>query len=235
MVLVGLGLVVLIARAPWWLRRLDTFEVERVEVEGTRYLAPHEALESSGIVHGSNVFDDPGPWRDSLLAHPLIADARIERRLPRTLVVTVTEIEPVVLASVPELRPVDRRGVVLPIDPAHASMDLPILDLDVGVEEGGRLEGSDALVLIHELERLQRLAPSFASRVSEIGGGPGDGIRVVLREPSGTAVLLPAEAGVDRLGQLARTLEDLDERDELSRAHRIDVRFRDQVVVSLTP
>lgn len=231
----GIGLIVLIARAPQLLRRIEHFAVERVQVEGTRYLAPHEALERSGIDSNSSVFDDAGPWRDSLLAHPLIEDARIERRLPNTLVVTVTEVEPVALAPTPTLRPVDRRGVVLPIEPAQASMDLPILELEVGVDSAGRLEDPAAVVLIHELERLRRLAPSFAARVSEIGRAADDAVRIMLREPAGTEVLLPLEAGVDRLGQLERTLEDLGTRDDLMRARRIDVRYRDQVVVSLTP
>ena len=231
----GLGLIVLIACAPQLLRRVELFAVERVQVEGTRYLAPHEALERSGIASSSSVFDDAGPWRDSLLAHPLIEDARIERRLPSTLVVTVTEVEPVALAPTPALRPVDRRGTVLPIEPAQASMDLPILDLEAGVDSAGRLEDPEAMELIHELERLRRLAPAFAALVSEIGKAADGAVRIMLREPAGAEVLLPHEAGVDRLGQLARTLEDLGTRDELMRARRIDVRYRDQVVVSLTP
>src|SRR5690625_1917167 len=147
-----IALVTVIARAPSWLRTMEAFAVERVQVEGTRYLAPHEALERSGISTGSNVFDDPAPWRAALLEHPLVAEVRIERRLPSTLVVTITEVEPVVLAPAPRLRPADRTGRVLPIDPSRASLDLPLLDVEAGVGEDGRLADTVATRLIGELE-----------------------------------------------------------------------------------
>ena len=73
----GALFVIAIAVAPHALRRMDTFSVRKVEVRGTRYLAPHEALKASRITRSSNIFDDFRPWRDSLERHPLIVSARI--------------------------------------------------------------------------------------------------------------------------------------------------------------
>ena len=41
------------AFAPTVLRRMDAFRVQRVEIRGTRYLAPYEALVQSGITRTS--------------------------------------------------------------------------------------------------------------------------------------------------------------------------------------
>src|SRR5690606_612129 len=57
--------VTLAAQAPLLLRRMEAFRVQRVEVLGTRYLAPHDALAASGIADTSSVFDDPAPDRKS--------------------------------------------------------------------------------------------------------------------------------------------------------------------------
>src|SRR5690606_15562586 len=92
------ALSALVAQSPRLLRRLEYFAVDQVEVTGTRYLAPEAALSISGIAAPANVFDDPEPWRQALLAHPLVADARIERRLPGTIILRITETEPVALA-----------------------------------------------------------------------------------------------------------------------------------------
>src|SRR5688500_5826157 len=79
------------AGAPNVLRRWDAFTVEHVEVRGTRYLAAYDALVQSGITRESNVFDDFAPWRSKLLEHPLVLDAKIERHLPNTIRVAITE------------------------------------------------------------------------------------------------------------------------------------------------
>ena len=64
------------AAAPHGLRRMESFRVRRVEVRGTHFLPPHQALSATGITRTSNVFDDFTPWRDSLVKHPLVNSVR---------------------------------------------------------------------------------------------------------------------------------------------------------------
>lgn len=235
---IGAGVVVLLVLlglSPRLLRRMDAFRVRQVEVVGTRYLAPHEALERSGIGVGSNVFDDPAPWVSRLAAHPLVAAVRVERKLPGTIVLTITEVEPMALARTPALAPVSGDGLVLPIDMRAVDVDLPVLAFAVAVDAEGRLEGEEARVVLAALSRLRRLAPEFAARVSEAGREGDDGVRLLLRRPAGVEVMLPVDFDAQRLEQLRLTLTDLESRGEASQVRRIDVRFRDQVVVSFNP
>ncbi|HEX7049153.1 MAG TPA: FtsQ-type POTRA domain-containing protein [Longimicrobiales bacterium] len=229
------GLVAAAAQAPRLLRYIPAFRVEHVRVMGTRYLAPHEALALSGITRASNVFDDPAPWRAALMAHPLVSDVRIERELPGTLVLTVTEVEPVALARTPVLRAVDGAGRVLPIDLTAFDIDLPVLGGQAEVAPDGRLRDPVAMAMVKAAAWLRTRAPELAARVSEIAPAAGGALRLVLRDPAGSEVLLPGEPGAVRLEQLRLTIADLAAREELDRIRRIDVRYRDQVVVSLTP
>ncbi|HUH13604.1 MAG TPA: FtsQ-type POTRA domain-containing protein [Longimicrobiales bacterium] len=219
-------------QAPRLLRGMELFRVQRVEVVGTRHLAPHAALAATGITRASSVFDDPAAWRGALLRHPLVADARIERRLPGGVVVSIRETEPVALALTPELRPVDGRGRLLPIDLAAGSLDLPVLLVASGVGADGRLADPAALALLAGYDRLRRLDPGLATRVSEIHPASG-GLRLSLRRPAGGEALVPADAGPLQLRQLELALADLSARGELERLRRVDARFRDQIVVSL--
>ncbi len=232
------GAVVLVAafsQAPRGLRRMDAFRIRRVEVTGTRFLDPENVLEASGITAKSNLFDDPNDWREALMRHPLVARVDVERHPPGTVVLDIVETEPVALARGPVLQPVDARGRVLPIDPALAPLDLPVLD-GVGRDSAGsRLSGSEARAVLDALVRIRRLQPELMRRTSEVGLGRDGSVELRLRDPADAVVLLPAEADAQRLRELMSTLADLRRRQELERLRRLDGRFRGQVVVSLNP
>lgn len=233
--IVASGLVVLgITQSPRVLRRLEVFRVTQVEVIGTRYLAPHEALAVSGIDEGSNLFDDAEPWLAALGAHPLVEDVTLEREFPGTLILRVVEVAPVALVATPVLLPVDARGRILPIEPTAVEMDLPVIGVQSRAGPDGRLADPAALALVEALERLGRLAPGLLAQVSAIAPLAGGDLRLLLREPARGEALLPADFSALRIEQLRLTLADLEAKRELSRARRIDVRYRDQVVVSLT-
>ncbi len=230
LVLVG-ALTALAAAAPRWLRRADTFRVRRVDVVGTRYLEPHAVLAASGIGPRASVFDDPAPWRARVLRLPMITDATIERRLPSSLVIRVTEAAPVALARTPDLVPVDARGAVLPIPPGSADLDLPVLDVDAQVGADNRLATPAAVALAHTVDVLGRLDRTFAQRVSEAQPLTGGGVRLVLRDPRLEA-LVPAEPTAATLEHLQAALADVNTRGELYRVSRLDARFVDQIVVA---
>src|SRR5690606_23699638 len=234
--LVGLAaLIGAFAEAPRLLRRMDAFRVERVEVVGVRYLAPDAVIETAGIAEGSSIFDDPSPWRDALLAHPMVADVRFGRRLPGTLVVEVVEVDPVALARTPELAAVDAAARILPVEPGRGELDLPVLAVRADVGADGRLSDA-AAALVESYLRIRSQDAAIAARISELGPGLEEGgVRLILREPSGCEVLLAAGADALRLAQLRLTLADLEAKAEAERVRRIDLRFRDQVVVSLDP
>ncbi len=214
---------VLLPRA---LRMLGYFAVEHVEVVGTRFTEPYAVVEAAGVLEGSNVFEDLDHWRQGVLSLPLVEDATVRRRLPSTLMIQIREAEPVALVATDRLVPVDAAGRTVALDPAGVALDLPVLtgvDLE---EEQLSHSGLAALQLLH-LMRGQ--APGLADRVSQLHVAAGT-LRVVFTH--GPEALLPADAGPLHLTQLWLTYADLSSRGELGLAGRIDIRFRDQVVVS---
>lgn len=229
------GVAASVGLAPRALRRLDTFRVRRVEVVGSRFAAPYEVVEASGITRASNVFDDTDVWRRTLLRHPMVADVRVERRLPGTIVLRVVEVEPIALVRTPELRMVDPAGRVLPVEAAGFDVDLPVIAIPSSIDADGRLGDATAAALVDALARVRRLEPGIAARVSEVLPQPDGGVRMVLTAPDDADVVLPGGVSRPRLRALRLTLANLARRGELARVRRVDLRFRDQVVVSLTP
>jgi hypothetical protein len=109
------------------LRRLDFFQVRRVEIAGLQYLDPAKVIAALQLAPGASVFDDAAPLARRLLAMPGVAAAQIGRRLPGTLEVELVEVTPVALATRGDgLALLDARGRVLPFDPLRSAPDLPL-------------------------------------------------------------------------------------------------------------
>ncbi len=219
-----------LSQSPRLLRRMDTFRVRQVEVRGTRYLAPDEVLAASGVGEASSVFDSPAAWIAALEQHPMIASARIERRLPSTVRILVTETQPIALIRATTLVPVDATGRVLPIAPEAARLDLPILMAEVSVDAQGYID-EDARAAVRALDLVLSTEPALAAAISEFAGGGALRLLLRLREP--TVALLPLEPSATRLNEVRRTLDHLATRDELRSTRVVDGRFEGQVVVSL--
>lgn len=230
------------ATSPWALRRVDAFRVGSIELDGARYLTPQDVALAAGITDSASLFDPFLPWRAALEQHPLVAQASFARRLPDVLVVHVVESEPVALISAPELRPVDVRGRVLPIDPLATQLDLPILAGDLRVDSTGTIASAAARGALDVLDRIARAQPWLLAWISELEPVRG-GVGLRLRWPMGAEILLPLEPDAGRLHELRLAIGDLAARDsvggpdggELERLIRIDARYRDQLVVRLAP
>ena len=236
--LAGLGAVALLAAtSPLWgprtLREVDWFRVRRVEISGTRLLAPHQVLAAARLPAGENVWGDLGRLERAIGAHPAIAAVTVSRDLPGTLRIRVQEKRPLGYVEVGALAPITARGELLPIDPTRARMDLPLIR--------GAWEKTPAALrrgLLAEMERISGADPALLANVSEIHAQDGK-LEVLVLSHALAEILLPVGANLERLAQLRAVLSDLERRlppDSLGRlapAARVDLRFEQQIVVRL--
>jgi cell division protein FtsQ len=113
---------------PRVLGTLDYFHVQKIQLEGARFLTPTAVIAALGADTSASVFDDPRHFAAQVEAMPLVASATVRRRLPGTLIVTIVERTPVALVATREgFRGVDSAGTRLPIDPAVAAFDAPVV------------------------------------------------------------------------------------------------------------
>jgi len=130
----AVALVIVVAGAPSVLRRMDVFTVRRIDAVGSVYLTAEEIARIAKVPPEANIFDDTEPFRRRVLAVRGIAQVKVRRRLPGALVFEIEEFPAVALApSQGRLALIDRRGRVLPFDPARAPVDLPIAEADSAV------------------------------------------------------------------------------------------------------
>lgn len=243
--LAGIGLVAVVAAAggssPWWaprvLPRIPGFAAERVEVAGTRLLAPHDVLAASGIRMGESLWTDPSGWEAALRRHPAIAAAVVERRLPHTLRIQVTEKRPAALVEGATLVPVTADGEVLPLDPARVPVDLPLARGRSDRGRDGRMKDAGMRTVLAETQRISDLDPALAARISEVRAGRPGELRLTLSNPD-AEVVVPVGAQSDRLLRLDAALADVSHRlaslgGRPSTPVSVDLRFEDQVVVRM--
>ncbi len=217
----ALGAVALaLVAVPWWgprlLSTLDFFHVRRVEFVGVRYGNPAELVRLLALDTLASVWMPLDPLADRVETHPMIVSARVTRRLPATLLVTVEERLPIALVPTPQgLAPVDADGAPLPIDPSAAPVDVPVL-----------AEADSALLRL--LGQIQAGAPALWSRLAAARReGPLD-LRLSLGELDLRA---RHDVTVARLADILPVEADLARR--RLRAVELDLRFRDQVIARL--
>ena len=216
------AVVALAVLAPWWgpvvLRRFAFFEVRRIEVVGARYLAPGTIIGALGLKPRASVWSDLGALERRVGSLAGIASVRISRRLPATVRVEVTEVEPVAMAAGPSgLVPVGADGRSLPYDPATAPVDAPVV-------QRATPELAAALAAVESAD-----PALFADVATARGAGGAGGGGAVALELDGGRLLLetPVDPAVVRAMSAVR--RDVNSR---GRAWReLDGRFRGWVVV----
>jgi len=216
----GFGALLLATAAvgsPWWgpraLSQLDFFHVRRVEFDGIRYSRAADLVRALGVDTTQSVWQSLPDLARRIAAHPLVAAAGVERRLPGTLVVHVVEREPIALVlSQGVLRPTDVSGAILPIDPARVPMDVPVAS-------------SADSALLHLLDGLRVEAPTLYARVTQAQRVNSNELRVFL---GSVMVRMTPDVTVSRFKDILPVEADL-ARNGL-RAVELDLRFRDQVI-----
>jgi cell division septal protein FtsQ len=231
-------LVTLLIGASWvWGGRIsravagmDAFRVRDVEIVGLDAVERAEILELLDVTFQSSVWTDTEEWAERVGAHPLLREARVTRRLPGTLVVTVVERRPVALVPTPTLEPVDAEGRWLPLDPARRRLDLPVLETDARLAEGARLLPARVRQLATEVDRLRQADTTFLQMVSGVAWIDSTTIVARWSEPRVDLLLVPGTSPSRLREGLSVLAHVLDRVIECSPA-AIDLRYADQVVV----
>lgn len=211
--------VVLLA-SPWWGRRalqaLAFFHVRRVEVHGVRWLDPQVVVDRMRIDTTRSVWDDLGIWQRRIAGHPQVKEVEVDRRLPGTIVVTITEVVPVALIPGKDgFRAVDEAGRALPVSPNQTPVDAPIVPQ------------RDTMVLAL-LGRVREDEPDVFARISEVRRSGGRELVVTMGD---LPVRTLTEVTPARLAEILPVARDLDRRG--LRAKELDLRYRAQVVARL--
>ena len=192
---------------------MSFFRLRRVQVVGARYVRADSIVALLGVDTTRSIWDETDELAARVRQHPQVSDVDIGRRVPGTLVVTITERVPV--AFVPTARglePLDAAGRVLRIDPSRVNVDLPVL-------------ARRDTVVLRLLGELRERSPQLYQRVSAARrAGRGE----IVLEMGAVNVRAMDDVSVERLADILPVEADLARRQ--ARAVELDLRYRDQVI-----
>lgn len=212
---------------------MEAFRVTAVDVTGLKYVARDDVVGMLGLTPETSVWGDTDAWARRLEEHPMLEEVRVERRMPGTLVIHVTERRPVALVPTPTLEPVDAEGRRLPVDPAMHRLDLPVLLIDEAPARATRLLPSRARALAAEVGRLQEADTTFLQMVSEVAWRGPHTVVARWSDPEVDFLLEPG-ASARRVREGLAALKDALGREPSRTPKEIDLRYADQVVVRRT-
>ncbi len=175
-------------------RKSPAFATKVLTVEGGSHLDRAAILAAAGLREGQNVFElSPSDVEARLAAHPWIAEADVERRLPATYRISIREQKPVAVLALDELYFVADDGTVFKRVADGDPVDLPVV---TGIEKerflGDRTYRASVMLEVVALLHL------YAS----MGLDRGHPIEEVHVESAGAVVLHVGERAVEvRLGE----------------------------------
>jgi len=210
----------IILGSPFWgpllLRRMDFFRVRKLEIVGTHYIATSDIVGRASVDTTRSVWDPTGPIAGRVKAHPGVETASVARRLPGTLVITITERQPVALVSGPQgFRASDARGVALPVDLTRGLVDAPVI-------------ARPDTALLRLLGEMRLVLPELYRRVSEIKRVGANELLVQLDD---APVRTLATVSLDDLNQIPSVEADL--RRRAARVTELDLRYSGQIIARL--
>ncbi|MGI9139804.1 MAG: cell division protein FtsQ/DivIB [Gemmatimonadaceae bacterium] len=195
---------------------LSFFNVRAVDVRGLHYLDADQVVARLRVDTLQSVWQDLSILRRRVLGHSQIRDVSLSRRLPGTIVVTVTENLPVaLLSSARGLQPFSGSGRALPIDARSAALELPVVF------------SADPRLLL-TLERVRREEPALFDRISEASRDEAGDLVLQL---DGYRVRAPLGVSADGLTDIFPVEIDLARRS--IPIAELDLRYRDQVIARI--
>jgi cell division protein FtsQ len=209
-----------VGTAPWWgprvLAEMSFFRLRRVQVVGARYVRADSIVALLGVDTTRSIWDETDQLLARVRNHPQLSDVEISRRVPGTLVVTITERVPVAFVPTARgLQALDAAGRTLPIDPSRVNVDLPVL------------ARRDTTVL-RLLGELRERFPQLYERVSAARrAARGE----IVLELGAVKVRGMEDITVERLADILPVEADLARRQ--ARVAELDLRYRDQVIARL--
>lgn len=207
--------------------------VKTVVVEGVVNVGRNQIIQLADVPIGTPLYDlDLTEVQRNVGSHHFIRRAVVERNLPGTIRISVTERTPLAIVPGPTLMYVDEDGVILPPTNVRAVYDLPVisgLSSSDSLLPGRTVVSADAREAVALLWTLRLGNREMFHRVSEVRLRNG-----------GDMILYSAEWGVPILfghGEIADKLARLESFWESEVALRgtqhlqyVDVRFEDQVI-----
>jgi cell division protein FtsQ len=206
------------------------FTLEQVDVRGASVLTPGDVVAATGLRFGERLFAvDAGQVTRRLQAHPRIKAASVRVRVPRTVIVTITEREPIIaLAAGDHALLVDADLVVVAAVTASRSRLPEVIDRAGGLPPAQPGDPARSMGARAAVAALAQMPAPLRDALARIVVEPGPDLTLITH--AGLEIRAGGPAGLsDRLAQVPAVLDAL--RARQVNVEAIDLRYAGSIVV----
>lgn len=237
LIIVALAFLLAIAVVVVCLLSSPALEVRIIEFAGLNRVGRQDIQATLDLWPGDNILSvSLEELGRKALSHPWIRYADVQRKLPNTINVRVAERSPIAIIQLDKLYYADDQGSIFARATAQEGLDFPVI---TGLEQKDVVDANprvrrmleQALGIIRFFGHNKNLLPGY---ISEVHVDPVLGLTLVL-EDNRASIMLGSEGELEKVGRLHMVLDALRREGKRQAVSRIDLNYRDRVVVSLRP
>lgn len=205
------------------------FTVEAIKVSGVQYLSQEEILSLIFIKEGTPLFQvSEEEVTRMILKNPYVRAVSVSRALPATLLIDVQERQPVFYLVDRRIYMVDETGIILLKKPRMPLLKLPIV---TGLSVPQMLKDRTPVYnTLNLLKKINEVDPALLGVISEFHFEDGNWPRLYLIR-GGAQVELGENHHYQRLYALSELIKKTTLVNELEHIKRIDLTFKDRIIV----
>jgi len=207
--------------------------VKTIDVVGVQNVPANQVIQLSGILVGLSMYDlNLTEIQRNVSSHYFVKRVLVERDLPGTVHLAVTERMPLAILSVDPMIYIDEEGVVLPPTNAKLVYDLPVIS---GVDKGEKLlpgeraAGADIDEAVRLLWTFRHGNRDMFHRISEVRLRNGGDI-VLYSAEWGVPIVFGHGNIADKVARLEAFWSDEVALIGAQHLEYVDVRYEDQVI-----
>ncbi len=212
------------------LQQMSGLTLSKISVEGDHYLTEDEVIAAAKAPLGVNMFKlDLGDISAKVAGLSWVKRVFVERRLPKSLLISVDEREPLALLDHGDLYATDVEGRILSPSEALSGVDLPVVSgLNFTPDAvGTTLQAASLKPALNFLDFLKHQDGSLAQDVSEVNLAEPGCLKVTFID--GVVARFNPLVTEDELRHMALVLGDLNLKGK--KAASLDFRYKDEVLV----
>lgn len=205
-----------------WATSAPLFAIEKIRFTGLSHATEEALTRRSGLALGQNLFRaDLAHASRAIESHPWVASARLERRLPSTVVASIIEHRPAALVQLGNLYVLDDQGELFKRKAPEDGLDLPLVT-GLARDDAQKPEMKVRLWTALQLLDAWRAEGFAVAELSELRLDDDNGATLFARDGDGVQqIRLGRTAFAQKLHRLAQVRAALARRGE--RAAKIDL------------
>jgi cell division protein FtsQ len=212
----------------------STVKVASISVDGARSMSKSALAKLAGVDLNAPLYGfDLNNVKRRIMAEPLLKDVQLNREYPGSLVIAVSEREPVAALNCGQMRFVDEEGVVLPYLDGDRKLDLPVIIGIDGIQAekvGKPIMNKELFTALEIIRQAQMLDSTIYHMISELDMNRGGDIRINSLD-AGIPVILGRDDIPKKLLLFETFWTNFVNTGYAQKLKYVDLRFEDQVVV----